>query len=502
MARAMSGRARPGRDRRRLRAERPGRGHHPAPCRALGPGLRGGRDDRWRHPDRGADPARLPPRRVLDDPAPDRGLTVHAHHRLGGPRRRAGPSRCARGPRPGAGPERAARTVRGGHRGRPRRPRRAGLAAALRAARPRRRQALRGAAPAGHPRPAAPAGDGPLRAAGPALGARPGPGALPRRAGPGPVRGPGRPRDAVPGPAAERQLRDGPRDVRPCRRLADGPRRLLGRGRGPGRRDPRARWRDRHRPAGHRAWPSIPEARAVILDTTPRAALAIAGERLAARHAPRLRARSATARACSSSTGRSMARCPGRTRRPPARPPSTWAGRSTTSPPPRRPSRPAATPSARTCCSSSTARGTPRAPRRAGRPPGPTATCPPGSDVDMTERIEAQVERVAPGFRDRILARSAMGTGAMEAHDSNYVGGRHQRRRPGHPPAVLPPDPLAGPVSRRARHLPVLVIDPARRRRPRHGRPPRGAIRAAPRALRGGLTRCDVVCRRSSSRSS
>jgi phytoene dehydrogenase-like protein len=48
---------------------------------------------------------------------------------------------------------------------------------------------------------------------------------------------------------------------------------------------------------------------------------------------------------------------------------------------------------------------------------------PAGSDVDMTERIEAQVEHVAPGFRDRILARSAMDSAAMEAHDSNYVAG-------------------------------------------------------------------------------
>jgi phytoene dehydrogenase-like protein len=41
----------------------------------------------------------------------------------------------------------------------------------------------------------------------------------------------------------------------------------------------------------------------------------------------------------------------------------------------------------------------------------------------MTERIEAQIERFAPGFRDRILARSAMGPGALERYDENYVGG-------------------------------------------------------------------------------
>ncbi len=48
---------------------------------------------------------------------------------------------------------------------------------------------------------------------------------------------------------------------------------------------------------------------------------------------------------------------------------------------------------------------------------------PSGCEVDMTGRIEAQVERFAPGFRDLILARHAMGPAAMEAHDANYVGG-------------------------------------------------------------------------------
>ena len=48
---------------------------------------------------------------------------------------------------------------------------------------------------------------------------------------------------------------------------------------------------------------------------------------------------------------------------------------------------------------------------------------PAGSDVDMTDRIEAQVERFAPGFRDRILARSVHGPAAMAAHDANYIGG-------------------------------------------------------------------------------
>src|SRR5262245_20537270 len=48
---------------------------------------------------------------------------------------------------------------------------------------------------------------------------------------------------------------------------------------------------------------------------------------------------------------------------------------------------------------------------------------PHGSAVDMTDRIEAQVERFAPGFRDRILARHVMNPAAMEKYNANYVGG-------------------------------------------------------------------------------
>jgi phytoene dehydrogenase-like protein len=48
---------------------------------------------------------------------------------------------------------------------------------------------------------------------------------------------------------------------------------------------------------------------------------------------------------------------------------------------------------------------------------------PNGSTLDMTERIEAQVERFAPGFRDRIIARSALGAADLERHNENYVGG-------------------------------------------------------------------------------
>ncbi|MCB2410161.1 phytoene desaturase family protein [Hymenobacter lucidus] len=48
---------------------------------------------------------------------------------------------------------------------------------------------------------------------------------------------------------------------------------------------------------------------------------------------------------------------------------------------------------------------------------------PNGSRHDMTEAIERQVERFAPGFRERILGRHTFDTAQLEAYNPNYVGG-------------------------------------------------------------------------------
>ncbi|GAA4041949.1 NAD(P)/FAD-dependent oxidoreductase [Hymenobacter glaciei] len=48
---------------------------------------------------------------------------------------------------------------------------------------------------------------------------------------------------------------------------------------------------------------------------------------------------------------------------------------------------------------------------------------PNGSRVDMATAIEGQVERFAPGFRERILARHTFDTAQMEDYNPNYVGG-------------------------------------------------------------------------------
>jgi phytoene dehydrogenase-like protein len=48
---------------------------------------------------------------------------------------------------------------------------------------------------------------------------------------------------------------------------------------------------------------------------------------------------------------------------------------------------------------------------------------PNGCTADMTDRMERQIERFAPGFRDTILARHVRPPAAIEAHNPNMVGG-------------------------------------------------------------------------------
>jgi phytoene dehydrogenase-like protein len=48
----------------------------------------------------------------------------------------------------------------------------------------------------------------------------------------------------------------------------------------------------------------------------------------------------------------------------------------------------------------------------------------PNSSVeDMTDRMEAQIERFAPGFRDIVLARHTMTSEGLSRYNENYVGG-------------------------------------------------------------------------------
>jgi phytoene dehydrogenase-like protein len=48
---------------------------------------------------------------------------------------------------------------------------------------------------------------------------------------------------------------------------------------------------------------------------------------------------------------------------------------------------------------------------------------PNGSTADMTDAIERQIERFAPGFRDLVLARATMAPAEVESYNANYIGG-------------------------------------------------------------------------------
>ena len=102
---------------------------------------------------------------------------------------------------------------------------------------------------------------------------------------------------------------------------------------------------------------------------------------------------------------------------------------------------------------------------------------PHGTTFDMTDRIEAQIARFAPGFRDLILAKHVMPPLALQHYNANYVAGDSQRRRPGFRPVVHAADVALEPVLHTDEwYVHVLVVHATRRQRPRHVRPPRGAL--------------------------
>ena len=94
----------------------------------------------------------------------------------------------------------------------------------------------------------------------------------------------------------------------------------------------------------------------------------------------------------------------------------------------------------------------------------------------MTEPIVRQIERFAPGFRDRILALMATAA-ALEAYNPNYVGGDMAGRTMDLGQLFTRPTGGSGPLfDAGPGDLPVLGLDAARRRRARHVRPARRAI--------------------------
>ena len=71
---------------------------------------------------------------------------------------------------------------------------------------------------------------------------------------------------------------------------------------------------------------------------------------------------------------------------------------------------------------------------------------PNGSTFDMAERIEAQIERFAPGFRDRIIGRHTMYTADLERHNPNCVGGDFLGGAQSLKKLILPPVSYETPI--------------------------------------------------------
>ena len=240
-----------------------------------------------------------------------------------------------------------------------------------------------------------------------------------------------------------------------------------------------------HRPSGWRAWTPCRQSEAVLLDVTPRQVLALAGHRLPAALPPRAGAATATGRASSSSTWRSTDRFPG-------------APRSAAS---------------RHRASRRHARGDRRRRRptwpRAGEhasgpfvlvaqqslfdpgraPPGkhtPWAYChvPNGSGRSTwTERIEAQIERFAPGFGDLSPPGGpwARPTWSATTPTTSAATSTAACRTCASCSPVPPCGPCPTPPPQA--HLHLLVLHAARRRGARHVRVLGGPGRVAARPI-------------------
>jgi len=96
----------------------------------------------------------------------------------------------------------------------------------------------------------------------------------------------------------------------------------------------------------------------------------------------------------------------------------------------------------------------------------------------MTERIEAQIERFAPGFRRRILARHVMDPAALQRHNPNLLGGDINGGEATLKQMVIPPHGRRIALCHAtAGRLSLLLLDTTGRRRARHVRLSRGPCR-------------------------
>ena len=103
---------------------------------------------------------------------------------------------------------------------------------------------------------------------------------------------------------------------------------------------------------------------------------------------------------------------------------------------------------------------------------------PAGSTVDLTDVVERQVERFAPGFRDVILGAAPDAHGGAGAPQPELLRRRNHRRRLEYLPGVRAPGIVHGPLrDAQSPDLHLLRLDAARRWRARNVRGSRGRQR-------------------------
>ena len=96
---------------------------------------------------------------------------------------------------------------------------------------------------------------------------------------------------------------------------------------------------------------------------------------------------------------------------------------------------------------------------------GPTRTCRSGYDGDATEAILGQLERFAPGLRERIVATPVRSPAELEAYNAELRGRRHHHRRQ-HAAARS----VSARASRSTPTRPAIPGSTSARRRPRPAR--------------------------------
>ena len=225
----------------------------------------------------------------------------------------------------------------------------------------------------------------------------------------------------------------------------------------------------------------------IVLDLAPGAVAGDCGGGGCRCGSPGRTGATATGRAPSRSTSRSRGACPGRTSPAGGPGPFTWRGRSRRLRSPSERSTAGRCPSGPLCWSASSTSPIRVAPREAFIRSGSYAHVPNGYSGDASETILGQLERFAPGFRERIVAQLDPGSrrpGCLQQQlrrRGHHHGGQHAG--PGPDQAALRARSLQ---HRHRRRLHLLGRDAAGSGRPRHERVQLRPLRAeAPRLRRG-----------------